>query len=100
MRLYNIYYVCKMAMEDLKYVEVNDYTEDVGRIGRVCIENIHNYKSALEKLEQIDFIRNDVQRAIRSIADLIVYDENVSVIDDIDRADEVISTHDIIENKV
>ena len=99
MRLYNIYYVCKMVMEDLNSIEIRDYLLENGdgkkRIKRLT--NLPRYRIALEKLKDVEIFKNDVQQAMASVA---YYGFNVStaIIDENDNR--IISLANKIKNNV
>lgn len=68
MRLYNIYYVCKMAMEDLSDVEI--HREIVNGFPRMDIINLNKYENALETLSNLEFIKDYVRHTIQMITNI------------------------------
>lgn len=58
MRLYNIYYTCRELLKDIIILDVDDSVN-----GTKKITNWNTYKTALERLSRIDFIRNDAMAA-------------------------------------
>ena len=97
MRLYNIYYTCKMAMKDLNRVQI--YTNDKMDNGEkeTSIINLYEYRRALDRLLHLEFIEKDVQEAIELIANLHGARKRTIIHTNQDR---IISTFTVINNKV
>lgn len=59
MRLYNIYYICKKALNDIKDVRVKKISDN----GTMQINTWETYQQALQSLVVFDFIKKDVIEA-------------------------------------
>lgn len=99
MRLYNTYHVCKMAMEDLKYVEISDVSTRRDALKETSIINFRKFLSALEKLSCLEFLKDDVQKAIDSTATLLPGRRGAIIRSDSDK-ERIVSSLNTIVNKV